>query len=318
MVGTRIVPDGYDVVVWKLDDSGAPFVNSSTSVNSPGTSANLTVLSGSVALQQPSPFAASGTLSCVTFPGNQNGSPRNSINGANTFIPQPPLTVSMWVYLRQYNNGLTQHGLAKQTTTNTWSGTTFASINLIQNEGYNSKPTYFDFSITYNSAGNGVNANVTTDINVPIGQWAHVGLTYDGTNVDGYINGNNVSSSSGGAFNAIYYSGTPGPWFIGAIPSGSGSPEEMIASYADIRVANIVRPLSYFQNIYQSATSNVASTVSIVTKYYKMRAFDLGCSRPTPVFWIDSTISYTKAPTPPCGGPLGPIEIMEIYPVLNG
>lgn len=317
MVGVRIAPDNNDIVVWRLDEAAAPFVNSSTSVNSPGSSANLTVLGGSPLLQQPSPFAGSGTNSSVQFSGNDSGT-RNTINGANTFLPQPPMTVSMWVVIRTYNapSGYTQHGLAKQTTTGVWSGTTFASINLLQNEQYSSKPNYFDLSITYNAGGSGVNASVTPDINVPLNQWCHVGLTYDGTNVDGYINGNWVSSSSGGSFNAIYYSGTPGPWFIGAIPAGSGNPEESCYSFCDIRVANIVRPLSYFQNIYQSGVSNTASTVSLVTRYYKMRAYDLGCNRP--VYWVDTSISYTNAPSPPCGGPLGPIEIMEIYPVLNG
>ena len=320
MVGTRIAPDGYDIVVWRLDESAAPFVNSSTSVNSPGSSANLTVLSGSPLLQQPSPFALNGTNSSVQFSGNDSGSPRNFISGANSFLPQPPMTVSMWCVLRSYNgpSGLTQHGLSKRTTTGVWSGTTFSSLTLVQNEIYASRPTYFDFSITYNAGGNGVNASVTTDINVPLNQWCHVGFTYDGTNVDGYINGNNVSSASGGVFNAIYYSGTPGPWFVGAIPSGSGNPEESCMSFCDIRIANVIRPLSYFQNIYQNAILNINSGFSIVTKYYKMRAFDLGCARAFPVYWVDTAVNYSNAPSPPCGGPLGPIEIMEIYPVLNG
>lgn len=319
MVGTRIAPDGYDIVVWRLDESAAPFVNSSTSVNSPGSSANLTVLGGSPLLQQPSPFAGSGTNSSVQFSGNDSGT-RNTINGANTFIPQPPLTISMWCVLRTYNgpSGLTQHGLSKQTTTGVWSGTTFSSITLPQNEQYASKPTFFDFSITFNAGGNTVNASVTPDINVPLNQWCHVGLTYDGTNVDGYINGNWVSTASGGTFNAIYYSGTPGPWFIGAIPSGSGNPEEANMSYCDIRIANVIRPLSYFQQIYQAGVTNVTSTVSIVTKYYKMRAYDTGCSRAFPVYWVDTAVNYNNAPSPPCGGPLGPIEIMEVFTVLNG
>jgi hypothetical protein len=108
------------------------------------------------------------------------------------------------------------------------------------------------------------------------------------------------------------------PGLLGAIPSGSGNPEESCMSFCDIRVANVVRPVSYFQNIYQNGVLNTSTTFAIVTKYYKMRAYDLGCSRPVAVYWVDSVINYNNAPVSPCGGPLGPIEIVEIYPVLNG
>ncbi len=318
MVGTRIAPDNNDVVVWKLDDSGAPFVNSSTSTSSPGSSANLTVISGTVLLQQPSPFAFSGTNSCVQFTGNQSGSPRNTINGANSFLPQPPFTISMWYNVRNYDtSGLTQHGLAKQTTTGVWSGTTFASINLAQSRRYNNQANQFDFAVTNNSAGNGGDAVAPVDFNIPLNIWCHIGLTYDGTNVDGYINGNSIGSAVASPGGSVYYSGTPGPWFIGAIPSGSGSPEECDASYCDIRIANVIRPLSYFQNIYQNGTQNVGGII-ITTKYYRMRAYDLGCSRPTPIYWTDSVVNYNNAPALPCGGPLTPIEILEIFTVPNG
>lgn len=318
MVGVRIAPDGYDVVVWRLDESAAPFVNSSTSLSSPGSSANLTVLSGSPQLQQPSPFAATGTNSSVQFSGNNSGT-RNTINGGNTFQPQPPLTLSMWYQIRAYNNtGLTQHGCAKQTTTGVWSGTTFSSIIIAQSRTYASQPLQFDFAVVNNAAGNGGSAIVPVDLTIPLFTWCHIGVTYDGTNIDGYINGNWVSTAVSTPGGAIYYSGTPGPWFIGAIPSGSGSPEEPSASYCDIRVANIIRPQSYFQNIYQAGNLNAGTSISVVTKYFKMRAYDLGCIRPVPVYWIDSVVNYNSAPSPPCGGPLGPIEIMEIFPVLNG
>lgn len=323
MVGTRIAPDNNDICVWKLDEATAPFVNSSTSPNSVGSTGNLTVISGTVLTQQPSPFAAFGTNSSVQFTGNNSGSPRNTINGANNFLPQPPFTVSGWMQIRNYDTtGFTQHGLFKQTTTGVWSGSTFASIDWCQNERYNgggfSNTAKFDLSITYNSAGNGVNAVTNTDNTITLGLWHHVGLTYDGTNVDGYLNGNWVSTSAGPGFNQVYYSGTPGPWSMGAIPSGSGSPEESNMSFCDIRIANIIRPQSYFQQIYQSAALNINSGLSAVTRYIKMRAYDLGCTKPTPVYWIDTTVSYANAPAAPCGGPLGPIEIMEVYPVLNG
>lgn len=319
MVGVRIAPDNNDIVVWKLDDSGAPFVNSSTSGSSPGSSANLTVLSGTVLLQQPSPFAATGTNSSVQFTGNNSGSPRNTINGANSFLPQPPITVSMWYYVRAYNNtGFTQHGLTKQTTTGNWSGSLFGSVDLAQSRTYAGQSNQFDFYYNTGSGQPGGDVVTVPDLTIPLNTWCHIGMTYDGVTVDGYINGNNVGTNVASPAGNIFYSGTPGPWFIGAIPSGSGSPEESSASYCDIRIANVVRPQSYFQNIYQSGILNANTGVSAVTRYFKMRAYDLGCIRPIAVYWIDSAINYNNAPSPPCGGPLGPIEIMEIFPVLNG
>lgn len=317
MVGTRVAPDNNDIVVWKLDEAAAPFINSSTSTSAPSHAiSDLANKSGSVLLQQPSPFAASGTNSAVVFSGNQSSSPRNFISGANNFLPQPPITVSAWVFLRAYNNGLTQHLVAKQTTTGVWSGTTFSCITLAQNEGYASRSNYFDFAFTNNAAGNGGNASVSSDINIPLSQWSHIGMTYDGTTILSYINGNNVGSATASPGGNIYYSGTPGPWFVGAIPSGSGSPEESIISCCDIRVANIVRSQSYFQNIYQQGVSNVGTQVSVVTTFYKMRAYDV-FYRTTPVYWVDTSVSYDNAPSSPSGMGLGPIEVMESWNVLN-
>ena len=310
MVGVRVAPDGYDVVVWKLDDSGAPFVNSSTSINILPSS-NLTTLSGSVLLQQPSLFAATGINSCVQFTGNQSGSPRNFISGANTVQPQAPVSFSCWLFLRNYNNtASTQHLWVKQTTTGVWSGSTFASVE-IQTRGFAGQPMQFDAFVLPTS---GSTPLIPVENTIPLNTWTHTAVTWDGTTQLVYVNGNNVASAS--STGPIVYGGG-GPWFFGAIPSGSGAPEESSISICDFRIANIVRPQSYFQNIYQSGILN-AGAISLITQYYKMRAYDLSCRRPFPVYWVDTAVNYNNAPAPPCGGPLGPIEIVEVFPILNG
>lgn len=321
MVGVRIAPDNNDIVVWKLDEANAPFVNSSTSPSAVSHAiSDLATLSGTVFRQQPSPFAATGTNSSIQFTGNQSGAPRNFVSGANNFLPQPPFTVSMWMMIRNYDtSGLTQHGLAKQTTTGVWSGTTFASINLCQNERYNGGGTFpqrFDFSVTNNAAGAGGNANTAADLTINLYNWSHVGFTYDGTTILSYINGNQVGTAIANPTGNVYYSGTPGPWFMGAIPSGSGSPEESNMSFCDVRFANIVRPLSYFQNIYTSATQN-PTTINILSRYYKLRVYDLGCSTPTPIIWVDTSATITNVPASSCGGPFSPLEILETFVVPN-
>jgi hypothetical protein len=320
MVGTRVAPDNNDLVVWKLDDAAAPFVNSSTSPSAPSHAiSDLATLNGAPLLRQPSLFAATGTNSCVLFTGNQSGT-RNYIAGANNFLPQPPMTVSMWYYLRSYDtSGATQHGLVKQTTTGVWSGSTFSSINVAQNERYNgsglANTSRFDFSIITNSSNAGGNAIAAVELTIPLNTWCHVGLTYDGTTVLSYINGNNVGSAVASPTGNVYYSGTPGPWFVGAIPSGSGSPEEPDASYCDVRIANIVRPQSYFSNIYNSGTLNTGQ-ISVINTFYRMRAYDLYYTT-TPLYWTDTSISYSNAPASPSGWGLGPIEILDSWKALN-
>lgn len=321
MVGTRIAPDNNDIVVWKLDEANAPFVNSSTSTSAPSHAiSDLATLSGTVLRQQPSPFAASGTNSCISFTGNQSGSPRNFVSGANNFLPQPPFTISMWMMIRNYDtSGLTQHGLAKQTTTGVWSGTTFSSINVAQNERYNGSGVNaqrFDFTVVNNSSNQGGNANTSGDLTINLYNWSHIGHSYDGTTVLSYINGNQVGSATASPGGNVYYSGTPGPWFMGAIPSGSGSPEECNMSFCDVRVANIIRPLSYFQTIYQSGAQNPA-TFLILTKWYKLRVYDLGCPTPTPLVWTDTVPALTNVPASSCGGPFSPLEILETFTVPN-
>lgn len=92
---TRVAPDNNDIVVWKFDDASAPFINSSTSTNAISHAiSDLATLSGTVLLQQPSPFAASGEFSCVQFTSNNSSSPRNHISGANNTEVQAPVTFS--------------------------------------------------------------------------------------------------------------------------------------------------------------------------------------------------------------------------------
>ena len=313
MVGVRIAPDNNDIVVWKLDEATAPFVNSSTSTNAIShANSDLATISGNVQTQQPSLFAASGDNSCVWFSGNNSGSPRNFIQGANNTQPQPPLTVSGWVYLRAYNTtGFTIHLITRQHTTNSW-GPPFSSLQVGQNRQYASQPQQWDFSVNTTS-GAGGNAFVSEQYTIPLGTWSHIGLTYDGTTVKSYINGNQVGEGIASPTGNISYGN--GPWFFGAI-TGSGNPEESCNSLCDVRIANIVRPLSYFQNIYTSGTLNASSQISVITTFYKMRAFDIYFTT-VPVYWNDIVVSYANAPASPSGLGLGPIEVVQSWTVLN-
>lgn len=306
-MSTRVAPDNNDIVVWKFDDASAPFVNSSTSTSAPShVISDLATLSGTIILQQPSPFAASGTNSSVWFTGNNSGSPRNFISGANNFEPAVPFSISGWIYLRHYNNtGFVQHMFNKQHTAGVWSGVTF-SIITIQNQSTGTS--------TYSFYSNGLPGTIAY-WTFPLNMWCHVGMVVDGSTTTNYLNGNIVQQwASAGSVNW----GGHGPWFFGAIPSGSGNPEETACSVCDVRIANVARPQSYFQNIYRKATF-IDSTGRPIYKYYKIRAYDTACSTPTPVIWVSRNLDYSDAPTAPCGSALtlGPLEIMDTWDALG-
>jgi len=304
MVGVRVAPDNNDIVVWKFDDAAAPFINSSTSPSAISHAiSDLATLSGTVLRQQPSPFAGSGTNGSVQFTANNSGAPRNFISGANNFEPSSPLTISGWINLRSYNTtGFVQHLFNKQDTTGVWSGP--FGVVTIQNSSTGSS-TYFMLLSTVGAQGTRQN------FTIPLNTWFHIGLTYEGTTINTYLNGNVVAQYS--ASGATFW-GSHGPWFFGAIPAGSGNPEESAISLCDFRFANIARDQSYFQNIYQQAFLN-PGTISVITIFYKMRAYDIYTN--IPVYWTDNTVSYANAPASPSGWGLSAIEIMDTWNVLN-
>lgn len=313
MVGIRVAPDNNDIIVWKLDEALAPFINSSTSTNALSHAiSDLDTLSGTIRLQQPSLFAPNGTNSCVQFTANNNSSPRNFISGANDAEPNYPISISGWVFVRQYDVTSFRFNLiCKQHTIGVWSGATFSSM-VIQNRRYASLPADWDFYIGTTGTNAGVTIPQSNGITLNI--WTHVGITYDGTTTKYYINGNLVQQNANTG-NVLYGNG---PWFFGAIPSGSGNPEECAISTCDWRIADIVRPQSYFQDIFRKGMMQdvVESSGTGFKTYYKLRAYDLSCSTPTPVYWVSTSANYSGAPTPPCGS-LGPIEVIEKWSLFT-
>lgn len=102
---------------------------------------------------------------------------------------------------------------------------------------------------------------------------------------------------------------------IGATPpylvTSSPTKEEANFMISDLRIANVARPLSYFQQIYNYGILPNILTNQLV--YYKLRVYDLACSTPTPVTWIDTQISMVNAPVFPCGGPYSSLEVVDSW-----
>jgi len=316
----RVAPDSNDTVVWKFDDAGAPFLNTGTTSGSN----NLTTLSSNTHLGMTNPrLQAQGPFGegsyAVDFAGSQGG-PRAYIAGANDFQPQPPISISGWVYIYQYEASFTQHWFQKQHTIGVWSGSTFQTI-WFQNRIYAGQAEQVDFGL-YTAAPGGESNGTSTDITrrIHVGTWNHFGHTFDGNNTVFYLNGDVWATTTlGGAPRAIVYDATAssGPWFVGGIPSGSGAVEEPYCKLADWRIADVVRPKSYFENIYRQGRlswTGVATELPAYsiprTRYYKLRA---SCSSsPTGyIHWTNTTGDDTGQPA--CGGTLGPSIIIRTW-----
>lgn len=500
----RISPDFYDMIVWDLTETSGPYRNTGQFLpNDTSTDLNVsnTIDRNGTGLQ--------GT-SCANLPGTDTfpvgaSATRNYAVGAANFNPQPPLSISAWVNLRNYQTSSSKHIIGKlfrdHSTTNNWASP-FYSLELTMATGNSGTDLYFGIL-----GKSFVQTGITiTDFPLPLGQWAHIGLTHDGTNIRTYLNGcqlmtysgttqnlftaapsdqiiynditygitnttgtyvpgvddignhgdevrtqvtfpfpvtiygqtftsgfvgsngqvefgqntagfnftlpnssfgvllciwqrdqttgnsgdgiftttigsapnrtfiiewrNQTFSGNGGKanyelklfensnnFEFLYTTSTantsgcigvqsaaggsstvfsnsttlpaantrliftpsaaasPGGWHIGAVPpylvTSSSNKEEGNYMISDIRIANVARPLSYFQEIYRVGVLPVELTSAI--QIYKLRAYDLGCSEPTPVTWVDTEISLTNAPDPPCGGPYSDVEVLDTW-----
>lgn len=255
------------------------------------------------------------------FPSGSNGT-RNYASGANTFTPLAPLTVSCWINLRSYTSTFVQHFITKEyrdpnLSGNSWT-TPFNAIDInctTTNGGQD-----WGAGISTSSSG-GVGFTVT-DFPIPLGTWSHVGFTWDGSNIRVYINGCQCISSGNPTVNTVacntvsYTDGTNGfgPWKIGAVTStGSSNKEEANYQIQDVRIANVVRPLSYFQRIYQAGALPLLPSTYATTQYFKLKAYDLSCVTPTYVTWVDTQISLANAPAFPCSGPYSNPEVIETW-----
>ncbi len=316
-----LAPDAADIIRWKLDEQTGVFRN--TGASFPNNALTDLTASGS--------FFRDGngldSTNCLYVPGvddfpTGSSATRNYLVGANTIAPQPPITVSAWVYLRGYNSASDKHIIGKlfrdHTITNNWA-TPFCAM-----------------EITFDSTGTGQNllfsitvgpttttSRTISDFPVPLHQWSHIGMTHDGTNLRCYLNGCQLVTYSAGVQSLatpivtpiVYTNTTQGGWFIGAVPPyltlSSTNKEEASMMIQDVRIATVARSLAYFKYIYRLGVLPIY--VLNAVQYYKLRAYDSGCPTPTAVIWIDTSISLTNAPALTCGGPYVDLEVLDTW-----
>lgn len=229
----RIEPDANDVFVIKFDGTTGTQVNTGTL----GSAGNFTDYGDPVtgvqglfgdAMYVPSSFISS----------NRDGS-----GGANDVLVTPNLSMSGWVFVRRGPNFFGEIW-NKQYFLNGWSSP-FLSFGIQMDNNSDGQWTFY---ITTS----GTLKSIVFDANLvmPIGKWCHVGGTWDGTTLRIYMNGTLIGSSVPGG-GAIDYgtAGNRGQWYAGAIP-GASTIQAGPVIVQDLRIADVVRPQSYFANIY--------------------------------------------------------------------
>lgn len=234
----RIAPDANDVFVLLLDEPEGTHTNT----GSAGAAGNF--------VDYGDPFCeVQGLLGDAMYIPSSFISPNHDgSGGANDVLVTPNISMSGWVYVRRQPNYFGEVW-NKQYFLNGWSSP-FLSFGIQMDNASNGGWTFYITTAgTLRSIAMTDNTNSGHNI-MPQGRWCHVGGTWDGTTLLVYLNGSQVNTLTPGG-GAIDYgtSGNRGQWYTGAVP-GSSTVQAGPVIVQDIRIANVVRPQSYFANIY--------------------------------------------------------------------
>lgn len=316
----RLTPDIFDQLVWPLTETSGPYRNvGQTSPNDSST--DLTVTNTVIR-------TGTGLFDgyCAQFPSTSNfpvgsSATRNYAAGAKNILIAPPITVSCWVYLRNYTTAQVQNIVGKEyrdsDLTSSWATPFYAiSIDVLTSNGGG------DWFISVATSASTRVTQTITDYPIPQGVWSHIGVTHDGTAIRAFLNGcqcvyysgsTQLDSTASGTISYSDGSNGFGHWKVGAITNtGSTTKQEPIALIQDVRVANVARPLSYFKRVY-AAGALPTNQGFASAQYYKLRAYDTSCVTPTAVVWVDTQVSLANAPPFPCSGPYTSPEVLDTW-----
>ena len=236
MTTARIAPDGNDLLVYTLDETGPPYLNSAPIRSGDGLP-NLTE-----SLPAGQGRAAPGIFgNAVYF--SRYGNLQYYLTSGDTSLGETPAyacTLSFWIKPLDFNNwsGIV---IKEYHAPSNWQYPYFTGIRLDdQNSG--GLNIFLAVGGTYNSFKTDPNNNYTPG-RILTNVWNHVGFTYDGSYIRAYINGNMVASA---AETRPLDWGTHGAWRLG----DDAYDTTFNFLLDDVRVAGVVRDDAWFASVY--------------------------------------------------------------------
>ena len=225
--------DANDVINWTMEELVSPWANYGS-----GGALALTTNAGATNYRGLGPFGP--------YMRSQVGSGTSSI--ATGIGESDSISISCWVYCCLNSWPISTPIVLKNYNLATWPDTTHMIGMRYTATGNGS----FDCHVRVGLADISLLSNTVGNL-CPWQSWCYIGMTYNA--VDGkfcvYKDGSLVNSSVSGA--GVINWGTHGAWMVAGNYISTDRNSQQIA---DVRVANIVRPASYFQNLYLAAVGN--------------------------------------------------------------
>lgn len=235
--GVRVAPDADDIACWLLDEPATPWANTGS-----GGAANMTLGAGAIDAAQAGVVAPN----CIIFPSMQVALANSYLTGGAALVADiNNFSVSCWHKMTSYPTGGGQ-ALRIVTKPVVGGGAPFVYLmSLLIDQNAAGKILAVECTTTVSSY-----VYIPTNAYVSPGVWHHFGATWDSATgiVKIYMDGALVGVS---------------PVLVGVLDDGvngwdlGGSSEDAVnydrGLIQDVRLANVTRPLSYFQNIYRKA-----------------------------------------------------------------
>jgi hypothetical protein len=232
----RLLPDSNDILVWRLNESIAPFLNTGTAASS-----NLTTV-GTVTPGRAGPFDQAVDFSNSGMGGDYataTGAAANETNGTT-------LTLSCWFF--PFGTSGTQRLAAKEY--NSPPSSNF-SVSLAMVSGN----LRGDLSIGSDGAGSHFSLDTSAITEQPVlNTWNYAALTWDGTTARLYLNGDLVNSQTFAGSTIDWNTSDRGDWFVGG-RGGIAGDEFFNGKLAEVRVSNFVRSTSDIRAFWLAGSS---------------------------------------------------------------
>jgi hypothetical protein len=240
-------PDGSDIIQYMFSDAELGASSVVKNLGSTGSVGDLSVRYGSPVLQAQGVFSNRGggiTEGAAMFCSSTAVSGFHTANDttalSSSLEPPAPLTWSGWVLLRaQPTQNTSAFSKAYRLANQGWSSPFNTCLIVVLSNSLNCQ-----WQFTKGGGSVVISGNRRLNLNV----WHHTGWTYDGTTMIAYLDGDEVGRVTNAG--TVDY-GNRGPYYASNNYINSGDLGSWVIQ--DVRIANVVRPLSYFQNVYETA-----------------------------------------------------------------